>query len=41
MGKKCTFVKMTRERGKIAAKAMRKTRKPNDMEKIKKDRAKR
>ena len=41
MAKKCTFVKLTSERGKIAAKVMRQFRKTGDMQKIKKDRDKR
>ena len=41
MGKKCKFVKMTEERGKIANKAMVKARPKSDIKKIKKDRLKR
>ena len=38
---KCTFVKLTSRRGKIANKAMVKARKKDDSEKIKKDKQKR
>ena len=41
MAKKCTFVKLTKERGRIAAKVMKQYRKKSDMEKIRKDRDKR
>tara|TARA_Y100001963_G_C6764905_1_gene441659 strand:+ start:1847 stop:2002 length:156 start_codon:yes stop_codon:yes gene_type:complete len=39
--KKCVLVKLTRERGKIANKAMVKARRKSNQEKIKKDREKR
>ena len=41
MTKKCTFVKFTNERGKIANKAMIKVRPKSNAEKIKKDKLKR